>query len=102
VFNGYDPGEFFDEMFDAPDRARSHYAPIFDRLNAMGRTEFERRRSISDLTFRNQGITFTVYGDSAGTERTFPFDPVPRIIPAHEWDVIERGLTQRVRALNLF
>jgi uncharacterized circularly permuted ATP-grasp superfamily protein len=102
VFNGYDPGEFFDEMFDAPDRARSHYAPILERLNAMGRTEFERRRSISDLTFRNQGITFTVYGDSAGTERTFPFDPVPRIIPAHEWDVIERGLTQRVRALNLF
>jgi uncharacterized circularly permuted ATP-grasp superfamily protein len=102
VFNGYDPGEFFDEMFDAPDHVRAHYAPILERLNTMGRAEFERRRSISDLTFRNQGITFTVYGDSAGTERTFPFDPVPRIIPADEWDVIERGLTQRVRALNAF
>ncbi len=102
MFNNYDPAGFFDEMFEAPQRVRPHYASVLERLNAMGRAEFERRRSISDLAFRNQGITFTVYGDAAGTERTFPFDPVPRVIPADEWDLIERGLTQRVRALNAF
>lgn len=64
--------------------------------------EFRRRHQLLDLAFRNQGITFTVYGDAQGTERTFPFDPVPRIIPASEWSHIESGLTQRVRALNAF
>jgi uncharacterized circularly permuted ATP-grasp superfamily protein len=57
---------------------------------------------MADVTFRNQGITFTVYKDAAGVEKIFPFDLIPRIVPAGEWDVIERGLVQRITALNLF
>ncbi len=106
MFDAYAPGEFFDEMFLPSGEVRPHYRSIQARLAHLGRPEFERRRALSDLTFKNQGITFTVYGQldehGQGTERTFPFDPVPRVIPAHEWDLVERGLTQRVLALNAF
>ncbi|OQR26310.1 hypothetical protein BWR59_31800, partial [Pseudomonas sp. Bc-h] len=57
---------------------------------------------MADLAFRNQGITFTVYKDASGVERIFPFDLVPRIVPAKEWELIERGLEQRIVALNAF
>ncbi|WP_174366542.1 circularly permuted type 2 ATP-grasp protein [Deinococcus sp. JMULE3] len=99
----YEPGSrFFDEMFTADRAARPHYAGVKAYLDQLGVAEFERRHQLLDLAFRNQGITFTVYGDAQGTERTFPFDPVPRIIPSSEWAHIESGLTQRVRALNAF
>ena len=99
----YRQGErFFDEMFTVQGEVRPHYQGVQDYLERLGVPEFERRRALLDLAFRNQGITFTVYGDSAGTERTFPFDPVPRIIPASEWAGLEAGLTQRVGALNAF
>ncbi|WP_420594445.1 circularly permuted type 2 ATP-grasp protein [Deinococcus sp.] len=99
----YQQGEtFFDEMFTPDGTVRPHYQGVQDYLTRIGVPEFERRRSLLDLAFRNQGITFTVYGDSSGTERTFPFDPVPRIIPADEWRTLEVGLTQRVKALNAF
>ena len=61
-----------------------------------------RRERLQQLSLLNQGITFAVYGDREGTERVFPFDFVPRIIPAEEWRQIESGLVQRVTALNLF
>lgn len=101
-FAGYETGEFFDEMFSAPGAARPHYAKLLDRFMEMGREEFERKRELAASTFLGQGITFTVYNDDQGTERIFPFDLIPRIIPATEWDVIERGLVQRITALNLF
>jgi len=62
----------------------------------------EEKRLAADLAFLRQGITFNVYGDAQGTERIFPFDLVPRIIPAKEWEHIEAGLIQRITALNLF
>ena len=68
----------------------------------MERDDFDRKRALAASTFLSQGITFTVYNDKQGTERIFPFDLVPRIIPAKEWTLIERGLTQRITALNLF
>jgi uncharacterized circularly permuted ATP-grasp superfamily protein len=64
--------------------------------------QFEERRKLADLSFLIQGITFTVYSDGRGTERLFPFDLIPRILPHSEWEKIERGLSQRVVALNLF
>ena len=64
--------------------------------------QFEERRQHADLSFLLQGITFTVYSDGRGTERLFPFDLIPRIIPNSEWQRIDRGLSQRVVALNLF
>ena len=61
-----------------------------------------RRKQAADLSFLHQGITFTVYGREEGTERIFPHDLLPRIITSAEWETIERGLTQRITALNLF
>ena len=106
MFDGYPVDTFLDETFEETleggKTCRPHYRDVIGGFGGYGETEFGRRRSLIDLTFRNQGITFTVYGDEKGTERTFPFDPFPRVIPADEWRHLERGLKQRVRALNLF
>ena len=105
VFSAY-PVRGFDEAFTANSAAsravRPHYEALIDGFQALGSGEFRRRRGLIELTLRNQGITFTVYGDVRGTERAFPFDPFPRVIPAAEWESLEAGLLQRVRALNLF
>ncbi len=102
VFDDYEPVAGFDEAFEAGGVAREPYRQLTRAFQQLDVREFHRRRSLIDLTFRNQGITFTVYGSDEGVERTFPYDPIPRLIPAGEWAVIERGLRQRVRALNLF
>ncbi len=101
-FSDYDVGGFFDEMFAAPGAVRPHYSKLLARFKAMAPDEFEKKRELAAANFRTQGITFTVYDDDQGTERIFPFDLVPRIIPAPEWELIERGLVQRITALNLF
>jgi uncharacterized circularly permuted ATP-grasp superfamily protein len=101
-FSDYQVGDFFDEMFAAPGLARPHYNKLVARFKEMDREEFERKRALAASTFLSQGVTFTVYNDDQGTERIFPFDLLPRIIPAQEWDKIERGLVQRITALNLF
>jgi uncharacterized circularly permuted ATP-grasp superfamily protein len=101
LFGDYDVVGF-DEMFAAPGLVRPHYAALHERLSTLGVHELERRHRLADLMMRNQGITFTVYGREQGIERIIPFDPAPRLIPAHEWERIENGLKQRVRALNLF
>ncbi len=102
MFENYEVNGLYDEMFAAPGEPRGHYTPMAARLKALGPTAFARRVRMADVTFRNQGITFTVYKDSAGVEKIFPFDLVPRIVPAGEWETIERGLVQRITALNLF
>ncbi|MDK3160646.1 circularly permuted type 2 ATP-grasp protein [Kamptonema cortianum] len=89
-------------MFDASGVARMHYQPLYQRLLEMSSDELARRQQAADISFLNQGITFTVYGNDEGTERIFPYDLLPRIIPAEDWNTIERGLTQRITALNLF
>lgn len=101
-FSEYQVGDFFDEMFAGPGVVRPHYSKLFARFKEMEREEFERKRALAASTLLTQGVTFTVYNDNQGTERIFPFDLVPRIIPAEEWDLIERGLIQRITALNLF
>src|SRR5215212_9361160 len=89
-------------MFARRESVRPHYRKLFGRFKEMPREEFERKRALAESTFLSQGITFTVYNDDQGTERIFPFDLLPRIIPAAEWEKIERGLVQRITALNLF
>ncbi|PAW64232.1 MAG: hypothetical protein B9S34_12975 [Opitutia bacterium Tous-C1TDCM] len=81
---------------------RPHYRRMAERLNTLELPEFEERRAAVDLAFLRRGVTFTVYNDSQGTERIFPFDLIPRVIPSTEWKRIEAGLTQRLLALNLF
>jgi uncharacterized circularly permuted ATP-grasp superfamily protein len=102
LLDRYDPGTFYDEMYAAGGEPRPHCAPFHDELAQMAPAQFDECRRLADLAFLLQGITFTVYSDGLGTERLFPFDLVPRILPSAEWDRIERGLTQRVFALNLF
>jgi uncharacterized circularly permuted ATP-grasp superfamily protein len=92
----------YDEMFDANGAPRPPYAALYARLLELPPTELRRRQQDADAAFLHEGITFTVYGDADGTERIFPYDLLPRIITAAEWTTIERGLTQRLTALNLF
>lgn len=101
LFHDYAREGFFDEMFDGKG-PRAHYSRLYQSLKAMSATEFRARCELADLTLVNQGITFTVYGDTQGLEKPFPVDLVPRIVPADEWATLEKGLAQRVRALNMF
>ncbi|MGL4552807.1 MAG: circularly permuted type 2 ATP-grasp protein, partial [Gemmataceae bacterium] len=100
-FDGYAVGDPFDEMFEAPGRPRRHYAALFRQLGQMGGEPFRRVKAMADLSMLQDGVGFTVYRQEEGIERVWPMDPVPRLIPADEWDLIERGLTQRIIALNL-
>src|SRR6266852_830802 len=98
----YDPGEFWDEMFVSADEVRPYYASLASVLSTLSHAEVERRQRAADLSFQARGITFAVNQGPEGVEKIMPFDLVPRIITAEEWRKIERGLDQRVRALNLF
>jgi len=102
MFSGYSVETYFDETFTHEEEVRTPYEALLKAFEGYGQSEFQRRRSLTELVFLHQGITFTVYGDEKGTERTFPFDPFPRIIPAEEWAHLEAGLIQRVKAINLF
>ncbi|MBU3541799.1 circularly permuted type 2 ATP-grasp protein [Polynucleobacter sp. MWH-Loch1C5] len=82
--------------------ARPHYKQFSQWLSQQGDAYLHARREEADLVFRRVGITFAVYGDGGGTERTIPFDIVPRIFQAAEWSRLEKGLRQRVTALNMF
>jgi uncharacterized circularly permuted ATP-grasp superfamily protein len=102
LFDEYELGNFYDEMFSAPGVARPHYQGLLERFKEMADGEIGRKQALATNTFLNQGVTFTVYSGDEGTERIFPFDLIPRIIPRSEWEHVERGLVQRIRALNLF
>ncbi len=92
----------YDEMFAGEGDLRPPYEPLLEHFNALTKDELRRRKQSADVSFLNQGITFTVYGRDEGTERIFPYDLLPRIITSAEWATVERGLTQRITALNLF
>jgi uncharacterized circularly permuted ATP-grasp superfamily protein len=102
VFTGYLHDGFFDEVFDADGSVRVHYEDVVARLRSLSPAELSRRERLRDEAFRAAGITFTVYGEEDGVERTFPMDLLPRIIPGTEWAGIEAGLVQRVTVLNRF
>jgi uncharacterized circularly permuted ATP-grasp superfamily protein len=92
----------FDEAFDATGAPRRHYRALIALLESFTQVDVDRRERLQKLSLIDQGVTFTVYGEKEGVERIFPFDFVPRILPADEWSRIEAGLVQRVTALNLF
>jgi len=102
LFDAYDHGGLFDEVFAADGSVRPHYDGVVGRLDGFTPQEFHRREEIRDRIFRTQGVTFTLADDEDGLERTFPMDLLPRIVPADEWAVVERGIVQRVTALNRF
>src|SRR5262249_40366246 len=101
-FAGYEVGDYFDEVFAADGAPRPPYRSLIARLRAIATEDLGRRERLRDAIFRSLGITFNVYGEAAGGERVWPMDLVPRVIPAEEWAPVERGLVQRVTALNKF
>ena len=96
----------FDEMNSSADSVRPHYQGYQRWLSRQSAQSMQARRAEAEMIFRRVGITFAVYGDKdedgSGTERLIPFDLIPRIIPSHEWAIMEKGLVQRVTALNRF
>ncbi len=92
----------YDEMYAADGSVRANYRGYLEWLKATPDALIARKRQEAELAFHRMGITFAVYGEDTGQERLIPFDIVPRIIPAHEWQRIADGLRQRVRALNAF
>jgi uncharacterized circularly permuted ATP-grasp superfamily protein len=99
---GYETGGYYDELIAADGTARPYALPLVEQLNALSPKELRRRQKAAEYALYQQGITFSVYGDKQGTDKIFPFDILPRLIPAHEWQVLEKGLKQRTQALNLF
>ena len=103
LFDGYEfEPRFFDETFAAPGEPRPHCHALIEALSELPADELGSLQQRVDRALLHEGITFTVYGDDESIERVFPVDCVPRLVPADEWEQIERGLVQRVVALNLF
>ena len=101
-YANYELGKPFDEMFSRDGQVRATYVAIDSRVSSLPLEELNRRQQAVEKSFLHQGITFTVYNANQATERIIPTDLLPRIVTAREWDRIERGLTQRIHALNLF
>ncbi len=102
LLDRYARADFFDEFADEAGHPRPHYAELARTIAGIATDDLRSRVAAVNATLLQRGVTFTVYADEKGTERIFPFDLMPRIIPASEWSVISRGIVQRVRALNAF
>jgi uncharacterized circularly permuted ATP-grasp superfamily protein len=101
-FDAYDLAGFCDEMFLADGSPRPGARLLMEKIESLPEGELLQRQAAAERLLLQSGITFNVYGDGAATEKIFPFDVIPRVIEAAEWDWIEKGLKQRVYALNLF
>ena len=102
LFNAYNPGDFYDELFVNQGQPRPEAELLIRRVNAMTLVELQQRQQAVQNTLFKLGVTFNVYSDTQGTERIFPFDVIPRIVPGQEWSWLEKGLKQRIYALNCF
>jgi len=104
LFEGYPLSkDFYDEVFNEKGGIRKHYQKVFNYFSKLSADDFKKLNQYAKISFINQGVTFAVYSDSSeGIERVFPFDLFPRIITSKEWEKIEKGVEQRVQALNEF
>jgi uncharacterized circularly permuted ATP-grasp superfamily protein len=96
ILDSYDPGRFYCEILRSPESRA-----IRDRLDTLSIEALKRRAASAEAELYNLGITFTVYSEKDAIDRILPFDVIPRVIPATEWQHIEQGVVQRVAALNL-
>ena len=101
-FKDYDPGDFYDELFTENRVPRETASLLIERIDALPIDSLIRRQQAAQNTLFKLGVTFNVYGDEQGAEKVFPFDLVPRIVPGQEWQWLEKGLQQRITALNCF
>lgn len=102
IFDGYDAGGFFDELFGSDGPGPGRAAELVERLSQFSLEELGNRSRDADRELFNLGITFLIYSDQKAIDRTLPFDLIPRIITSAEFEGIERGIKQRALALNLF
>ena len=102
TFEAYDPEDFYDELFLNSGEPRSHCAGLIQHMIELGMQQLEQQRQTAEIALFKLGVTFNVYNDDRGVEKIFPFDIIPRIIDGEEWSRLERGLKQRIQALNLF
>jgi uncharacterized circularly permuted ATP-grasp superfamily protein len=100
--HAYDTESHYDELFQSDGQPRQSAIPLINRLGSLPDEELRQRQQAADAALLQMGITFAVYGSEAGTDRIFPFDIIPRIVDPLDWEYIERGLKQRIYALNLF
>ena len=101
-FSNYDPGQFYDELFESQGIPRADAQTLIDRIESLTMPELQRRQRAAQSALFKMGVTFNVYSDDQGTEKIFPFDIVPRIVSASEWATLDKGLKQRIEALNQF
>lgn len=101
-FNDYNPGDFYDELFIGKGQPRPEAVPLIERINSLCVEEVLRRQQTAQSALFKMGVTFNVYSDNQGTERILPFDIIPRIVSMDDWAKLEKGLKQRIYALNLF
>lgn len=102
TFHAYELEGMYDELIDEQGRPRPGAEILVNRISSLGPGDLQRYQAAAERLLFRMGITFNVYGDQQGTEKIFPFDIVPRIVPADQWRQINDGLIQRIQALNLF
>ncbi len=98
----YDPEEFYDELFLGKGQPRVQAASLMEWMQKLGIKQLQQHQQTAQIALFKLGVTFNVYSDAQGVEKIFPFDIIPRIISAQEWQNLEKGLKQRITALNLF
>ena len=101
-FSEYDPGEFYDELYEDKGQPRPGSTLLLRKFASLPEGELKKRQEAAERVILNMGMTFGVHGSDDGHEQIFPFDIVPQIVMASDWERIESGLRQRMRALNLF
>jgi uncharacterized circularly permuted ATP-grasp superfamily protein len=102
TFASYDPGDFYDELIEPDGQPRPGAQLLVDKIESLPPGDLAMRQQAAEALLLKMGITFNVYGREEGTEKIFPFDIIPRIVPAEDWQQIESGLKQRIFALNEF
>ncbi len=102
-FDKYNPIDgVWDEMYGADSNVREHYRKVIEYISKESADDLNKKEDLAKRLFMSQGITFTVYNSGEGIEKIFPFDIIPRIITAAEWAFVEKGIKQRLTALNHF
>ena len=101
-FDSYDTAGFYDEMFSERTKTREQYQLFKERIEKIGWKKLKMLQHSTDRVQLSLGMTFNVYNENEGVERILPLDLIPRIIPSEEWSLLEKGLEQRIIALNLF
>jgi uncharacterized circularly permuted ATP-grasp superfamily protein len=102
ALENYDPEIFYDEIFLGKGQPRPAAASLIQWMQQLGEEALQQHQDAAQIALFNLGVTFNVYSDNQGVERVFPFDIIPRIVSAQEWQWLEKGLKQRIKALNLF